>query len=71
MFTFESIVDTVNGAQTKVVETLVTDKKIQGELIKLLDAQAKFAKTSFKNTVELAEIATKNFNELMFKKAGA
>ena len=63
MFTFESIIDTVTGAQTKFVETYVTDKKVQSELVKLIEAQSKFAKTSYKNTLEVAETAVKNFNE--------
>jgi len=38
----------------------------------LLDSQASFAKTTYKNSVELAETAVKNFNELVYsKKAGA
>ena len=63
MFTFESIIYTVTGAQTKFVETYVTDKKVQSELVKLIEAQSKFAKTSYKNTLEVAETAVKNFNE--------
>jgi flotillin len=35
MFTsFDTIIDTVQGAQTKFVETYVTDKKLQAEMIK-------------------------------------
>ena len=63
MFTFESIVDTVTGAQTKFVETFVTDKKVQTELVKLLEAQSKFTKTTYKTTLEATETAVKQFNE--------
>jgi hypothetical protein len=69
MFTFDSIVDTVKGAQTKFVETYVTDKKVQAEVTKLIDAQATFTKTTYNNTLELAQTAVKNFNELVYKKA--
>ena len=69
MFTFESIIDTVKGAQTKFVETYVTDKKVQVEVTKLIDAQAAFTKTTYTNTLELAQSAVKNFNELVYKKA--
>jgi hypothetical protein len=69
MFTFDSIVDTVQGAQTKFVETYVTDKKVQAEVTKLIDAQATFTKTTYNNTLELAQSAVKNFNELVYKKA--
>ena len=63
MFTFDSIIDTVQGNQKSFVETYVTDKKVQSELVKLIEAQSKFAKTSYKNTLEVAETAVKNFNE--------
>jgi len=69
MFTFDSIIDTVKGAQTKFVETYVTDKKVQAEVTKLIDAQAAFTKTTYNNTLELAQTAVKNFNELVYKKA--
>ena len=71
MFNIESIIDTVKSAQTSFVETYVTDKNTQKNLVKLLDSQATFAKTTYKNSVELAETAVKNFNELYSKKAGA
>ena len=69
MFTFESIIDTAKGAQTKFVETYVTDKKVKAEVTKLIEAQAVFTKTTYTNTLELAQSAFKNFNELVYKKA--
>ena len=71
MFTFDSIIDTVKGAQTKFVETYVTDKKVQAEVTKLIDAQAAFTKTTYNNTLELAQSAVKNFNDAVYKKVGA
>jgi hypothetical protein len=71
MFTFESIIDTVQGAQTKFVETYVTDKTAQKNLVKLLDSQATLTKTTYNNTLELAQTAFKNFNELVYSKKGA
>jgi len=59
MFTFDSIVDTVQGAQTKFVETYVTDKKLQAEMVKLADAQAKFAKGSYQTTLSIAQTVVK------------
>ena len=67
MFSFDSIVDTVSGAQTKFVEAVVVDKKAQAELVKLVDAQAKFTKTSYKNAFEIAENSTKFFNAYFAK----
>jgi len=63
MFNFDSIIDTVAGAQTKFVETFVTDKKVQTELVKLVEAQSKFTKTAYKTTLEATETAVKQFNE--------
>jgi hypothetical protein len=71
MFTFESIIDTFTGAQTKFVETYVTDKKVKAEVTKVIEAQAAFTKTTYTNTLELAQTAMKNLNELVYSKKGA
>ena len=71
MFTFESIIDTVTGAQTKFVDTYITDKKVKAEVTKLIEAQAAFTKTTYTNTLELAQSAVKNFNELVYSKKAA
>ena len=71
MFTFESIIDTATGAQTKFVETYVTDKKVKAEVTKLIEAQAAFTKTTYNNSLELAQTAMKNLNELVYSKKGA
>jgi hypothetical protein len=71
MFTFDSIVDTVTGAQTKFVETYVTDKKVKTEVVNLIEAQATFTKTTYNNSLEVAQSAVKNFNELVYSKKGA
>ena len=71
MFTFNSIVDTVQGAQTKFVETYVTDKKLQSELVKLTEAQAKFAKGSYETTLSLAQAVYKSATDAVYAKKGA
>ena len=71
MFTFDSIVDTVQSAQTKFVETYVTDKKLQEEMIKLTEAQAKFAKGSYQTTLSLAQSVYKTATESVYAKKGA
>ena len=63
MFNFDSIIDTVQGAQKSFVETYVADKKVQAELVKLVDSQAKFAKTTYKNSLELSELIVNNTKE--------
>jgi hypothetical protein len=70
MFTFDSIVDTISGAQTKFVETYVKDKTLQSEMIKLAEAQAKFAKGSYQTTLSIAQAVYKNTTEAVKAKAG-
>jgi hypothetical protein len=69
MFTFDSIIDTVTGAQTKFVDTYVTDKKVKAEVTKLIEAQATFTKTTYNNSLEIAQTAMKNLNDIVYKKA--
>jgi hypothetical protein len=71
MFNFESIIDTVQGAQTKFVETYVTDKKVQAELVKLTEAQAKFAKGSYQTSLSLAQAVYKSATDVVYAKKGA
>jgi hypothetical protein len=72
MFTsFDTIIDTVQGAQTKFVETYVTDKKLQAEMVKLAEAQAKFAKGSYQTTLSIAQAVFKNASDVVYAKKGA
>ena len=72
MFTsFDTIIDTIQSAQTKFVETYVTDKKIQAELVKLTEAQAKFAKGSYQTSLSLAQAVYKSATEAVATKKGA
>jgi hypothetical protein len=72
MFTsFDTIIDTVQGAQTKFVETYVTDKKLQTEMLKLTEAQAKFAKGSYQTTLSIAQAVYKNATDAVYAKKGA
>jgi hypothetical protein len=72
MFTsFDTIIDTVQGAQTKFVETYVTDKKLQTEMVKLAEAQAKFAKGSYQTTLSIAQAVFKNASDVVYAKKGA
>ena len=74
MFNIDSIIDTVNGAQKSFVEAYIADKKVQADLVKLVDSQAKFAKTTYKTSLEFAETFTKNISDatksVASKKAG-
>jgi hypothetical protein len=71
MFTFDSIVDTVAGAQTKFVETYVTDKNLKSEMVKLTEAQAKFAKGSYQTTLSIAQAVYKTAADTIYAKKGA
>ena len=72
MFTsFDTIVDTVSGAQNKFVETFVTDKKLQTELVKLTAAQATFAKGSYQTSLSIAQTVYKTVSDTLQAKKGA
>jgi len=72
MFTsFETIVDTVQGAQKSFVETYVTDKKIQTELVKLTEANSKFVKDSYQTSLSLAQLMFKTAGDVVYSKKGA
>ncbi len=55
MFTYETIIDTVQTGKKQIVKTFVQDKKFQEELNKLIDAQAEFAKGQIKSSLAIAE----------------
>ena len=69
MFTFDSYIDAIQGAKKTVVETFVKDDKFKAELIKLVDAQTKFAKGSVQSTLDIAQAFVKNASDLVYKKA--
>jgi len=69
MFTFDFIIDSVQGAKKIFVNTFVTDKKFQAELIKLVDAQTAFAKGQVQTTLSIAEAFVKNASDAVYKKA--
>lgn len=63
MFNFDSIIDSVQNAKLQFVNTFVTDKKFQAELIKLVEAQSAFAKGQVQSTISIAEAIAKNAKE--------
>ena len=69
MFSFDSIIDAIQGAKKQFVETFITDAKFKAELIKLVDAQAAFAKGQVTTTISIAEAFYKNANEAAKKAA--
>ena len=67
---FNQIIDSVQNAKKQFVNTFVTDKTFQAELIKLVDAQTEFAKGQVKTTLSIAEAFVKNASDAVYKKAG-
>ena len=55
MFTYETIIDSVQNGKKQIVKTFVQDKKFQEELNKLVDAQTEFAKGSVESSLAIAE----------------
>ncbi len=55
MFTYETVIDSIQNGKKQLVNTFVQDKKFQAELIKLVDAQTEFAKGSVKSSLSIAE----------------
>jgi hypothetical protein len=67
---FNQIIDAVQNSKKTFVNTFVTDKKFQSELIKLVDAQTEFAKGQVKTSLSIAEAFVKNASDAVYKKAG-
>jgi flagellar motor switch protein FliM len=63
MFSFDSIIDTVQNGKKQFVETFVQDAKFKAELVKLVDAQSAFAKGQVKTTLSIAEAFYNNTND--------
>lgn len=71
MFSFDSLIDSVQNAKKQVVETFVKDEKLKAELIKLVDAQTKFAKGQAQTTLSIAEALVKNASDAIYSKKAA
>ena len=71
MFTPESIIDSVQNAKKQIVETFVTNESLKKELVKLVDAQTKFAKTQYTTSIELAQTFWKNASDAVYAKKTA
>ena len=67
---FNQVIDAVQGAKKTFVTTYVKDEKFQAELIKLVDAQTKFAKGSVQSSLDIAQAFIKNASDAVYKKAG-
>lgn len=69
MFTPDSIIDSIQSTKKQIVTTFVKDDKFKEELIKLIDAQAACAKSSYKSSLAIAEAFYKNASDAVKKAA--
>lgn len=66
MFNQDFIIDSVQNAKKTFVNTFVTDKKFQTELIKLVDAQTTFAKGQVNASMDIAQAFIKNASDAFY-----
>ena len=71
MFTADFYIESVQNAQKKIVDTVVTNDSFKKELVKLIDAQAKFAKTQYTTSIEVAQAFWKNATDVVYAKKAA
>ena len=69
MFTPDFYIESVQNAQKKIVETAVSNESFKKELVKLIDAQAKFTKSQYTTSIELAQAFWKNASDAVYAKA--
>ena len=66
---FNQIIDAVQDSKKTFVTTFIKDEKFQAELVKLVDAQTKFAKGSVQSSLDIAQAFVKNASDAIYKKA--
>ena len=66
---FNQVIDTIQDGKKQIVNTFVKDESFKTELIKLVDAQTKFAKGSVQSTLDIAQAFVKNASNAIYKKA--
>lgn len=66
MFTPDAIIDSIQNGKKQIVNTFVTDKKFQAELIKLVDAQTSFVKGQVKTSLDIAQAIAKNASDAVY-----
>ena len=71
MFTADFYIDGVQNAKKQFVDTFVTNESFKKELIKLVDAQTKFAKGQISTSLEIAQAFYKNASDAIYAKKAA
>jgi len=67
---FNQIIDAIQDSKKTFVTTFIKDEKFQADLIKLVDAQTKFAKGSVQSSLDIAQAFVKNASEVFYAKKG-
>lgn len=70
MFTPDFYINSVQTVKKQIVNTYITDAKFKEDLIKLIDAQAEFARGQVKTTLSIAEAFIKNASDAFYAKVG-
>ena len=65
---FNSVIDAIQDSKKTFVNTYVTNESFKAELIKLVDAQTKFAKGSVQSTLDIAQAIVKNASNAFYNK---
>lgn len=68
MFTHDTIIDSIQDGKKQFVNTFITNEAFKTELIKLVDAQTKFAKGSVQSSLDIAQAFVKNASNAFYKK---
>jgi hypothetical protein len=64
----DKIIDQIQSSKKQIVNTFVQDEKFKAELIKLIDAQATFAKGSVQSSLDIMQAFMKNGSTAFYKK---
>ena len=65
---FNSVIDAIQDSKKTFVTTFVKDEAFKAELVKLVDAQTKFAKGSVQSTLDIAQAFVSNASNAFYKK---
>jgi hypothetical protein len=66
---FNQVIDTIQSGKKTIVNTFVTDKEIQKELVKLIEAQTKFYQGWVDTTLTLAQTLVSSAKDSVYKGA--
>jgi hypothetical protein len=66
---FNQAIDAIQSGKKTIVNTFVTDKEIQKELVKLIEAQTKFYQGWVDTTLTLAQTLVSSAKDTVYKGA--